>query len=429
MKKIAWFIPRVTKGSGGHRTIIQHVNLLNNNGYKCDIYVKDDVEDSSEDIKKQINEYYMKCNSDVYKGWNTTKKYDIAFATSWDTVLPVKKLKVKEKFYFVQDFEPWFFSMSDNYLLAESTYSEKFKTITIGKWLSYKLNKEFNAECSYFSFCADLDTYKKENIKKENAICAIFQPSKGRRCANLLISALKIVNELNPNIKIYLYGSEKQKIDGLNITHLGIVSPKKLNELYNKCKIGISMSSSNPSRIPFEMMASGLPVIELYRENNLYDLPDDCTILSESTPESLAGSILELFDDENKRIKMSNMALKFMKKYPLEKGYEEFLTSFNDLLNNKISKNKIEKIYKKEKYKKEKISNNYKYEIIFSEDSNIKKILDDNKKLSDLYSETVDLYNKTNEELNKILNSKRWKLSGLLFKPIDILKGKKVVNK
>ena len=129
---------------------------------------------------------------------------------------------------------------------------------------------------------------------------------------------------------------------------LGIISIEECNDLYNKCKVGLCMSASNPSRIPFEMMAAGLPVVELYRENNLYDFPDDGVLLADSTPESIATSILKIIDDESLQKSMSDAGIKYMNNYPLEKGYKEFLNAFNNFFNNKIIKKaKIEKMYKK----------------------------------------------------------------------------------
>ena len=422
MKKIAWFIPRVTKGSGGHRTIIQHINLLIDNGYQCDIYVKNDVSYTASQISKQINEYYMPCTAKVYKGWDTNKKYDIVFATSWDSAYYANKVNAKDKFYFVQDFEPWFFSMGDNHLFAENTYRMNFKAITIGKWLSHKLNSEYNMSSQYFSFCADLETYKNLDSKKENAICIIFQPNKPRRCVNLLISTIKIINKMNPDIKIYLYGSEKQDIKGIKVKHLGILSPKELNDLYNRCKLGVSMSSSNPSRIPFEMMASGLPVVELYRENNLYDMPEDAVLLSESTPENLALNIIELYKNAKLRKQMSEKASEYMKDYPLGTDYIEFMDAFNNLLEGKNTIKRIKKSYTKpiEVNEKElkKIMNHSDHNIDFSlTDNLIQSLEEENTKLRE------ELVNNLNE-MNEFLNSKRWKLINKVMAPLDIIERK-----
>lgn len=401
-KNMAWLIPRVTKGSGGHRTIIQNINLLIKERYSCDIYVKDDVDYDAKTIKNQINEYFMECSANVFKGFESEKEYDVVFATSWETYEFAKKIKAKKLIYFVQDFEPWFFPMGDNYLLAEDTYEKNVSAITIGKWLSYKLNKEYDMNTNYFDFCADLNIYKKEKIKKENAICAIYQPEKSRRCAGLLLNSLKIVKKINPDIKIYLFGSNIKSKD-LDCINLGIISPKELNKLYNKCKLGISISSSNPSRIPYEMMASRLPVIDLYRENNLYDFDDNCILLAKSNSKVLATAILELYSNEKKLNEMSKNSLKFMKKYPLEYGYSEFINCFNNLINSK-EKIKINKTYNKKAYDKilpEILSIKINNSINFNDD------------IKNYYEYEIEKLNniilKYDNDLNNIVNSKRFK--------------------
>jgi hypothetical protein len=115
---------------------------------------------------------------------------------------------------------------------------------------------------------------------------------------------------------------------------LGIISVDECNKLYNKCKVGLCLSASNPSRIPFEMMAAGLPVVELYRENNLYDLPDGGVCLAESSPAGIAYTLLKLLGDESKLKAMSSTGYKYMKDYPLEKGFLQFEASVDKLINN-----------------------------------------------------------------------------------------------
>ena len=103
-----------------------------------------------------------------------------------------------------------------------------------------------------------------------------------------------------PKVKIYLYGSSQSAKGSIwfEHEHLGLLKLYDCNELYNRCAVGLCLSSSNPSRIPFEMMAAGLPVVELWRENNLYDLSPKAVSLSDQTPESLAEGILRLLADQ-----------------------------------------------------------------------------------------------------------------------------------
>ena len=348
---VAWIIPGLLKGSGGHRTIIQNVNAMMKDGYKCDIYVEDYENLLPTELSQKINEYYGECNADIFSGWTLTKEYDMLIATAFNTVETVIKAECPKKLYFIQDFEPYFFAMGDYYIMSENTYKYDISGITIGKWLTAKMQKEYNLKSTYFNFCADLDVYKPlKNQKKENAICYIFQPAKPRRCDKLALKALQIVQKVKPDLKIYLYGSPACEVQNLNVENLGILSTEECNKLYNRCKVGICMSASNPSRIPFEMMAAGLPVVELYKENNLYDFPNDGCLLADTTPEAIATAIIKILEDEKLQKELSTNGIKFMKDYPLEKGYHQFLENINNYYEGKeLKNNDVEILYTKEK--------------------------------------------------------------------------------
>lgn len=341
--KVAWVIPGLLKGSGGHRTIIQNVNALMKDGYSCDIYVEDYGRHLPSELSNTIQSYYGECHADVFNDWLITKKYDLVIATAFNTVETVLKADAPKKLYFVQDYEPYFFSMGDYYIWAENSYKYHLRNITIGKWLTHKMQKEFKSNASYFNFCADLNVYKPlKNVKKEKAVCFIFQPAKPRRCEKIALKALQIVKEAMPEVKIYLYGSEPCEIKHLDCEHLGILSVEKCNELYNRCTVGLCMSASNPSRIPFEMMASSLPVVELYKENNLYDFPNEGCLLADTTPEAVAAALLTVLRDNKLQKKLGKEGHAYMQDYPLEKGYEQFLEQVHTYMDSK--KEKLEKV-------------------------------------------------------------------------------------
>ena len=346
-KRIAWVMPHPGKGSGGHRTIIQNVNALIRHGYECDIYVEEDYLSTDAMVTNKINNWYEECGANVYVGIKFRTEYDLVFNTGWQTIEFVKALDCPRKGYFIQDFEPWFFPMGVGYITTENSYRLGYLPITIGKWLSHKMINEYNNNSRYFSFCADLNTYKPLNMKRENAICYIYQPEKDRRCDIIALNALKLVKKLRPKTKIYLYGSNTKNEVDFEATKLGIIPINKCNELYNKCQVGLCMSASNPSRIPFEMMAAGLPVVELYKENNLYDFPDSAIKLAEPSPEGIATALIELLDNKKLCSEMGKKGIEFMKNYPLEKGFEEFLSAVDDIFNNSFDKKvKIDMMYK-----------------------------------------------------------------------------------
>lgn len=353
MKKAAWLLPSFLEGSGGHRTIFQNIQVLADNGFEVDVYVeKNGTIFSDDELKRQVKKFFGEYDCTLILGFNNIKsEYDVIFATAWFTAKIVRDIPGKaKKVYFVQDFEALFNPMGDGYLMAVNSYRYGLSPITIGRWLSNKMEKEFHAHSHFFDFCADTSIYHElQNSKKENAICFVYQPEKPRRCNRIGIEALGILKALRPDVKIYLYGSKEKGDVWFEHENLGIISLEKCNALYNKCAVGLCLSSSNPSRIPFEMMAAGLPVVDLYLDNNLYDMPSDSILLAQPTPESIATALLRLIDNEDLRTAMSSAGIDYMKDRALKKGYSQFSEAVMSILSDEEQKKQeIEKIYTKD---------------------------------------------------------------------------------
>ncbi|MCX8566595.1 MAG: Glycosyltransferase involved in cell wall bisynthesis [Glomeribacter sp. 1016415] len=349
MAKIAWLIPPLMEGSGGHRTILQHAFALEARGHECALYIEGTAPSKKSAIK-QIEVMFGYCFANAVYGWENIEPADLAMATMWYTAAIVRSLPFPcLKMYFVQDYEPYFYPMGDNYLMAESSYTYGLTPVTIGRWLSHELKKRFNIESYYFEFGADLSVYKPlPNIEKELAVCFIYQPGKPRRCARIGLEALSIVKHKMPEVKIYLYGSQEKGHIGFEHEHLGLLNLHDCNALYNRSAVGLCLSSSNPSRIPFEMMAAGLPLVEMWRENTLYDLPVEAVMLCLSTPEAIAEGILTLLQDEQQRIQMGKAAAAFMSERPLSIETNRFIEVTEIELRGKPSSNDTpERIYTK----------------------------------------------------------------------------------
>ena len=83
------------------------------------------------------------------------------------------------------------------------------------------------------------------------------------------------------NLNIYYFGLhriEKVKYG----TNLGRISKTEIKELYDKCDFGMVASMTNISLVPYEMIASGLPVIEFKDGSYESFLGHDTAILLES---------------------------------------------------------------------------------------------------------------------------------------------------
>ena len=332
--RAAWVLPSLIEGSGGHRTILQNVQYLIRKGYECDVYVEDKGEvKNSEELRRQAETLFGKHDCRFILGYDIQGEYDIIFATAWFTAKVVRDCNSKAvKAYFIQDFEALFNPMGDGYILACNSYGYGLKPVTIGRWLSHKMQTEYHTPSRYFDFCADRRIYRPlPDAKKEHAICFVYQPDKPRRCSVLGIEALGIVKFLRPDVKIYLYGSNIKGNVWFEHENLGIIPLEKCNAIYNKCEVGLCISSSNPSRIPFEMMAAGLPVVDLYMENNFFDMPNEGVRLAHTTPESIAQALIEILDHPETAAQMSEAGKRYMADKDLEHGFEQFYTAVSDM--------------------------------------------------------------------------------------------------
>ena len=83
MTTIAWLIPSLLEGSGGHRTILQHADDLRQRGHRCVLYVEDTGAMSGSSLRKTIRQMFGFDFDDVRLGCSGDKPADMVFATIW----------------------------------------------------------------------------------------------------------------------------------------------------------------------------------------------------------------------------------------------------------------------------------------------------------------------------------------------------------
>lgn len=213
-------------------------------------------------------------------------------ATSGDTahVLAKRATARGQRFYFVQDFEPFFYPRGAEYSLAEATYSFGFRGITAGRWLADLLTLEYGMACESFEFGTDLDVYKVLNVERRSGVVFYSKPGAPRRAHALGVLAMQRFSELRPDVAIHVFGNESTDLP-FTARHHGVLSPAKLNDLYNECAAGLSLSFTNASLLPWELLACGVaPVVN--------DAPHNRKVLrapgvgwSAATPSAIAAAM------------------------------------------------------------------------------------------------------------------------------------------
>lgn len=348
--RISWVVPQPFEGSGGHRNIFRTIKYLSQFGHELKVYINPDNHrfSDSDHVKRFITENFMDLNAEVVWGAENITECDVMFATHWSTVYIVDKFKLKAflKCYFMQDFEPYFYSMGYEYVMAYNTYKMGLYPITSGPWCTRLLEREFNVKGDFFRFPIDTQIYyHKDESEKEGKTKVIFfaRPDMPRRCYQLGVDALARVKADMPHVEIIFYGANKNKYENIpfQYTNMGLLpSILALGDLYRSADVGIVFSTTNPSLVPYEMMACGCPVIDLdFNDNDAnYGSRENVTLV-EPNPVIIANAVKKLIKDKAYREKRITNALEYCKIFPTE---EEMVRKIEGFVKGRIKKMELE---------------------------------------------------------------------------------------
>lgn len=286
VSSIGIVVPTLHKFTGGHTSIIRLGTLLVERGFDVTYvsYENQSIKEMEEVLKANYSKAKGKCISyDKAK----KEKYDIVLATNWISVYWAKLLD-GYKAYFVQDYEPYFYMVDEEYELAKETYELGFHIISLGKWNIEQINKNCinKGKQSYIDFPYEPSEYKYEKkefdkIKKEIKI-AVYTKENGKRMANLmqymLLNAVREFEARGYCLDVSFFGLKNNYhvIVGRN---LGKLNKKQMHQLYMNSDFGFVASMTNISLVPYEMIGTGLPVIEFKSGSYSSFLPEGSAIL------------------------------------------------------------------------------------------------------------------------------------------------------
>jgi len=291
---VNWVVPPMGPVSGGHADIFRAINHLESRKHSCRIYFYDPLRQSSPgELKRNMRRYAPVAAPIVYNARSIAPS-DALVATSWHTAYPVfiASGSVK-KFYFVQDFEPFFDPVGSYSTLAETTYRFGLHGITLGSWLKQKLSTEYGMKCDAIELGVEPDHYHLlEPQPRRGGVLFYARPVTPRRGFEMGILALEAFHRRNPSQEIHMVGWDlsQYKIPFPYVDH-GILSHQALNQLYNHCIAGLVLSFTNMSLLPLEMMAAGCqPVMNDAPHTRLASYRK-LLVYSSPTPQALADSL------------------------------------------------------------------------------------------------------------------------------------------
>lgn len=269
--RVAWITTPPSAGSGGHTTMLRMVEGLEKAGIATSLYLYDVFRGELAQHERVIRAHWPGVTAAVHDVRDGLGDADVWIATSWQTahVLASRPPATGLRMYFVQDYEPYFYPRGALFALAEDTYRFGFTGITAGAWLAEELTTRFGMPCGHFEFGADTGVYSVTNRGERNGLVFYTKPGVARRGHEIGMLALERFAADHPDADIHLFGDPPGPIPFAAHSH-GRLTPVALNELYNQCRVGLSLSFTNVSLIPWELLASGaVPVVNDVRHNRM----------------------------------------------------------------------------------------------------------------------------------------------------------------
>ena len=306
---INWLVTEPFPGSGGHTGIFRMIRHLVEFGHVCYVYtipVHFMQKYTPAQIQKYVSEHFMPTGAVFHQWSEQTGPADATIATYWQTVPLLQRLPVTgRRYYLVQDFEPYFYPVGSEYIQAENTYRQGLHCITLGPWLAKLMREQYGAAADHFDFAVDPEIYwpVPEPRELHPRIAFYARPSTPRRAYELGLEALKLVKERRPEVEIIFYGADKlAPRPDFPVHNMGILNPWELAKLFSTCDIGLVFSTTDPSFVPFEMMACRCAVVDIRSERVAGLLEDGVNCrLAEPTPDSIATTVLDFLWHKDQR--------------------------------------------------------------------------------------------------------------------------------
>ncbi len=332
--RIGWIIPPPSAGSGGHKNIFRAVRHLASVGHEVTVYLYDSERHDAGEIEAVIESEIGNTDAQVVTGTQGVKPGDVLFATHWSTVQAVLQNRDKAKclLYFVQDFEPYFYPMSYEYISAESTYRAGLEIITSGPWCARLLRERYGVDAEWFAFPVDRQIYyPRRDVKRERNLIVYLARPEPRRLFPLGIEAIRIVKERRKDVDVILFGSDALPKDlPFECVNLGVVRDlETLARLYSTATLGLAFSVTNPSLVPYELMACGCPVIDVdHGDNDVNYGSRENIALVPPMPDKVAAVIEQLLGDDVLREKLARNGYNFVQSFPGEEEIGRIIEKF-----------------------------------------------------------------------------------------------------
>jgi glycosyltransferase involved in cell wall biosynthesis/GT2 family glycosyltransferase len=328
--RLALVIPSFRRGSGGHNTLLQIFSRLEQRGHLCSVWLYDFTGQHNAEwpavIRSDIREFFAPIEGPVYKGFDQWQGADVAIATGWQTVHPTLMLdQCRARAYIVNDHEPDFYAASTEREMAEDTYRHDLHCIAASPWLRDLLIERYDTSADAFQLGVDHSLYQPRPVpRRQDMVIYYARHVTPRRAVPVGLMALSELHRRRPDLRIVLFGDEGKLESPFPYEHLGVLTPPQLATLYSEATVGLCLSLTNFSLMPKEMLACGLPCVELAGVSAESIFGSDGPLeLASLDPRAIADALERLLDDPEHWERRSREGIEFVASHTWEHATDE----------------------------------------------------------------------------------------------------------
>jgi glycosyltransferase involved in cell wall biosynthesis len=198
------------------------------------------------------------------------------------------------------------------------------------------LRDDWGLEARWFECGTDLETFPwaGEPGREAEVIAVYARRETERRAVDLAMAALAVLAERRPTIRPVLFGSRQRTKLPFADEDLGVVAPRRLAELFRSARVGMVFSLTTHSLAAQEMMASGLPVVELEGDNvsSALGASGELVELCPPRPDAIADAVERLLDDRAAAAAMARRARAFVEERTWERAGDQLESALRDFL-------------------------------------------------------------------------------------------------
>lgn len=295
---IGWVCAPAGRGSGGHTTLFRMLEGTRTRGHRSVVFLYDawggDVERHASSMRES---WPVLADVEFRDARSGIGGVDASIASSWESAHALARFGTapQHRFYFVQDFEPFFHPHGSIYAAAEDSYRFGFTHLALGLAVEAMLKTEVGATSRVVPFGCDTDTYGlRDPGAHRQGVVFFSRPGVPRRGFHLAVQALEEMHRRRPDHEIHMFGDPAPGLP-FPVTDHGKLTPVQLDRLYNRTVTGLGLSFTNVTLVVEEMLASGcVPVVNRSPHTRL---DNDQVVWADPTPRALADALVALLDE------------------------------------------------------------------------------------------------------------------------------------